>query len=119
MQAETIYMYDKERGGSDRLNKFPAGDVFLVPQPLPMDEEKGSDPWDVGTSIANPYEVDSWPFEPNVLARRTPKEAPMGDAASVAEETLEDLMEAQRPSRTNPFQGPGLNLRGMTKDADD
>lgn len=110
MQADTIYC----RSGSGRLHKFPSGEVFLVPQPLPMDDDK-AESWDVGTFIANPYEVDSWPFEPNVLARRTPKECPMDN---VVEETLEDLLEAQRPGRTNPFTGHGLNLRSLHNDDD-
>lgn len=113
MQAETIYCQER---GAERMQRFPAGEVFLVPQPLPMDDDKGGDSWDVGTAVANPYEVDSWPFEPNVLARRCPKECPMDN---VTEETLEDLMEAQRPGRTNPFRGPGLNLNLRNDEEDD
>lgn len=113
MQAETIYCQER---GAERMQRSPAGEVFLVPQPLPMPEEKaGADSSDIGVSIANPYECDSWPFEPNVLARRCPKECPMDN---VAEETLEDLLEAQRPGRTNPFRG-GLNLRNTTEDDDE
>jgi len=111
MQADTIYC----RSGVERMHHFPAGEVFLVPQPLPMEDEK-ADSWDVGTSFANPYEVDSWPFEPNVLARRYPKECPMD---GVPEETLEELMESQRPGRTNPFRGAGLNLRAAQPQEDD
>jgi len=111
MQADTIYC----RSGVGRLHRFPSGEVFLVPQPLPMDDDK-AESWDVGTSIANPYEVDSWPFEPNVLARRSPKECPMDN---VPEETLEDLLEAQRPGRTNPFRGHGLNLRNLSNEDGD
>lgn len=109
MQADTIYC----RGGVERIQRFVAGEVFLVPQPLPMDEEK-VESWDVGTAIANPYEVDSWPFEANVLARRCPKECPMD---GLPEETFEDLLEAQRPGRTNPFMSK-LNL-GRDRDDDD
>lgn len=113
MQADTIYC----RSGVERMHRFPAGEIFLVPQPLPMDEEKACDSWDVGTAFANPYECDSWPFEPNVLARRTSKECPMDN---VAEETFEELMEAQRPGRTNPFRGGlDLNLRAAQPADDD
>jgi len=111
VQAETIFCQER---GAERMRRFPAGEVFIVPQPLPMDDEK-AESWDVGTAVANPYEVDSWPFEPNVLARRCPKECPMDN---VTEETFEDLMEAQRPGRTNPFRG-GLNLHSMNNDDDD
>jgi hypothetical protein len=111
LQTRTIY--DQERG-PERISRFPAGDIFLVPEPLPMDDAKAE--CDIGTSIANPYEVDSWPFEPNVLARRCSQECPMDQ---VQEETLEDLVDAQRPGRTNPFLGPGLNLPGRFNDDDD
>lgn len=37
---------------------------------------------------------------------------------NVVEETLEDLLEAQRPGRTNPFSAHGLNLRNLNNDDD-
>lgn len=111
-QAETIYC---QPNGAERIQRCPAGEVFLAPQPLAMPEEKAESGDAVGTSIANPYEVDSWPFEPNVLARRCPKECPMDN---VAEETWEDLLEAQRPARANPFSS-GLNLRNLNNDDED
>lgn len=111
-QAQTIYCGQHSH---ERIQRFPAGEVFLVPQPLAMDDEK-AESWDVGTAVANPYEVDSWPFEPNVLARRCfSQECPMD---FLKEETLEDLMEAQKPGRTNPFRN-GLNLRSLNDDDDD
>lgn len=54
------------------LRRHPAGDVFLAPQPVVLEDDEPRDEpmWDVGTSHCNPYAVDSWPFEPNVLAAR-------------------------------------------------
>eukprot|EP00933_Yihiella_yeosuensis_P062330 TRINITY_DN65285_c0_g1_i1.p1 TRINITY_DN65285_c0_g1~~TRINITY_DN65285_c0_g1_i1.p1 ORF type:complete len:498 (-),score=133.19 TRINITY_DN65285_c0_g1_i1:221-1714(-) len=54
------------------LRRHPAGDIFLAPPPVLLEDEEIRDEplWDVGTSHCNPYCVDSWPFEPNVLAAR-------------------------------------------------
>ena len=67
------------------------GEIFLAPPPVVLeDDEFQEEPmyatqtrlcrvqqveigplrWDVGTSHCNPYCVDSWPFEPNVLAAK-------------------------------------------------
>lgn len=105
-QTELLY----RRGGLESINKFPAGDVFLTPAPLPVDDD-GVEVWDVGTAHANPYTVDSWPFEPNVLARRCPQE---GALDSLREETHEDLLEAKMP----PMRLP-LNTRHFVDDDDD
>jgi len=56
------------------LNRHPTGEIFLTQKPVSMADEK-PEVWDVGTSHANPYVCDSWPFEPNVLAQRTNHEA--------------------------------------------
>ena len=46
--------------------------------------------WDVGCGAgANPYVVDSWPMEPNVLAAKCNKNTPFGEG--IAEETEQDL----------------------------
>ena len=47
--------------------------------------------------VANPYVCDSWPFEPNVLAKRTPQESAM---PTFEEETEEEVREAERGLRT-------------------
>jgi len=73
----------------DRLRRHPAGEISQVPRPLPLGDMK-AEGFDVGTAIANPYICDSWPFEPNVLAQRTSKEATM---QMCIEETPEDLEE--------------------------
>jgi len=63
-----------EPGVRELLMRHPAGEVFLTPPPVVLDEDREDDatrgPWDVGTSHINPYAVDSWPLEPNVLAQR-------------------------------------------------
>jgi len=55
------------------LKRSPAGEIFLAPPPVLLDDDESprDEPmWDVGTSHCNPYMVDSWPAEPNVLAAR-------------------------------------------------
>jgi len=105
-------------GGRETISKHPAGDIFLVPQPPAMDDD-GEEVFDVGTHVANPYVCDSWPFEPNVLARRGPQE---GTMPSFTEETEEDLEEENKPR--NPFR-QNFNLRlpppggGRSDDEDD
>lgn len=96
------------------LAHHPAGEVFLVPrQPHALGEDK-VERWDVGCSIANPYVCDSWPFEPNVLARRSPQEVPM---QPLLEETEEDIEEENRGFR-HLFRS-GLNLRSALGPDDD
>lgn len=58
--------------GLQILRRHPAGEIFLAPPPVVLeDDELQEEPmWDVGSSHCNPYCVDSWPFEPNVLAAR-------------------------------------------------
>jgi len=92
-------------GGKEVMSRHPAGEIFLVPTPASM-EDDNVQTWDVGCAIANPYICDSWPFEPNVLARRGPQESSM---PPFAEETEEDLEEENKRFR-NPFR-PGLSLR--------
>mmetsp|Transcript_108109 Transcript_108109/g.187617 ORF Transcript_108109/g.187617 Transcript_108109/m.187617 type:complete len:826 (-) Transcript_108109:84-2561(-) len=109
-QQQRLYIHQSDnvdrRGGKDVIKWHSAGEVFLVPRPPPLGDEK-IETWDVGTAIANPYVVDSWPFEPNVMAKRTCQDPPMGvlgPMAGVKEETEEDLRAEQR-------RLPNLNLR--------
>merc|ERR1719235_1939115 len=95
LQTEAIF----QRTGQEKIQRFPAGDVFVMPQPLPLDEDEKGEEWDIGTAVANPYVVDSWPFEPNVLARRCQHEQSLEE---VTEETFEDLVEARRPAPKIP-----------------
>merc|ERR1712194_507264 len=97
LQTEAVF----RRTGKEQIHQFSAGDIFLMPQPLPMDEDDNVEEWDIGTAVANPYVVDSFPFEPNVPARRSSQECPMDE---LREETFEDLVEARRPvSRAPPL----------------
>jgi len=95
-QSETV------GSGSELVRHHPAGEVFLAPKPSVIEDETGEDAWDVGTSFANPYNVDSWPFEPNVLARRcfNPPED-QHQLEPWTEETVEDVEEEERYS---PFR---------------
>jgi len=109
-QQQRAFFLQSERvavsGGTESLNRHRAGAVFLVDQPVSLGDDSVK-AWDVGNAIANPYIVDSWPFEPNVLARRAPQESTM---APLTEETPEDLEEGPKRGLRNPFR-PGLNLR--------
>lgn len=52
------------------IKRHAAGEVFVEARPPSLEGVK-SETWDIGTAIANPYVVDSWPFEPNTQAQRT------------------------------------------------
>jgi len=95
-QQQRRYILQNERigvsGAADRLQSHPAGDIFLVPRPPPLGDVN-AEVFDIGTAIANPYVCDSWPFEPNVLASRTSKEATM---QMCIEETPEDFEEERK-----------------------
>jgi len=100
-------------GGTEAVARCSAGELAVVQRPPPMGDEK-PEVWDIGTAVANPYVVDSWPFEPNVLASRTSKEATM---QSCVEETEEDLEEERRRL---PFRaGLSLRLPGRRLEEDD
>jgi hypothetical protein len=69
MQSERV-----AQEGVNAFRKHPAGELFLAPPPVCLDDEFDEDPrkppWDVGASHINPYVNDSWPFEPNACAQR-------------------------------------------------
>lgn len=71
MQSERL-----SQEGAGLLRRHPAGDIILAPPPVVLEDDEPFDQrvWDVGTSHCNPYSVDSWPFEPNVLAQRASQE---------------------------------------------
>jgi hypothetical protein len=75
MHSERI----SQEAAQERVRKHPAGDLFLAPAPVVLDDdisEGAQKPqWDVGTAELNPYTIDSWPFEPNVLAQRCTHES--------------------------------------------
>uniref|UniRef100_A0A7S1FKN0 Uncharacterized protein n=1 Tax=Noctiluca scintillans TaxID=2966 RepID=A0A7S1FKN0_NOCSC len=95
-RQQRAFFLQSERLETQRVSS-PAGELFLEPQPPSVEEVV--EPWDVGSSIANPYICDSWPFEPNVLAQRTYIEFPMN---CVTEETGE--LELREPPRFSRLQ---------------
>lgn len=109
-QQQRAFFLQSERvaaqGGTLMINRHPTGEIFLVSQPAAMDDDMPKPVWDVGTAIANPYVCDSWPFEPNVLARRTFTTAPL---SPFTEETPEDLEDEPRRG-VNHFRS-SLNIR--------
>mmetsp|Transcript_96626 Transcript_96626/g.207324 ORF Transcript_96626/g.207324 Transcript_96626/m.207324 type:complete len:387 (-) Transcript_96626:97-1257(-) len=117
-QQQRVYFLQSERvavnSGPGGLSKHPAGCIWLMPEPLPMNDEEKLEVWDVGSAVANPYVCDSWPFEPNVMASRCPKEAYM---QPFVEETQEDLDDENM--RLNPFRPNLRNLRLPVQGGDD
>lgn len=111
-QQHSFYLQGERIVTSGSLARHPAGDIFLVQRPLPMGDEKAK-VWDVGTAIANPYIVDSWPFEPNVLAQRSSKEASL---KACIEETEEDLEKERRRLPNLRLRSPAV---GYFDDDDD
>eukprot|EP00927_Polykrikos_kofoidii_P053646 TRINITY_DN48236_c0_g1_i1.p1 TRINITY_DN48236_c0_g1~~TRINITY_DN48236_c0_g1_i1.p1 ORF type:complete len:436 (+),score=97.15 TRINITY_DN48236_c0_g1_i1:175-1308(+) len=89
-------------GMSSVVNKHPCGEIFVVPKPASMADDK-PEVWDVGTAVANPYVVDSWPFEPNVLARKTNHEVPMPPYAEETKEDLEEEEEDDEEPERSPY----------------
>ncbi|CAJ1384418.1 unnamed protein product [Effrenium voratum] len=121
-QQQRAFYLQSERisacGGKEAIARHRAGEVALVHQPTSLQDDDTEEMFDVGTAVANPYVCDSWPFEPNVLAKRTPQESSM---PTFEEETEDDLKEAERGFRTNPFRSlrfpPGPS--GAASDDDD
>merc|ERR1719419_1245441 len=74
-RQRAFFMQSEKMGqeGLHLMKRHPAGEVFLAPPPVCLegdDEDCRNPPWDVGSSHINPYAIDSWPFEPNVLAQK-------------------------------------------------
>jgi len=69
MQSERV-----SQEGVNVFRKHPAGELFLAPPPVYLDDDVDEDPrkppWDVGNSHINPYVCDSWFLEPNACAQR-------------------------------------------------
>eukprot|EP00929_Paragymnodinium_shiwhaense_P112222 TRINITY_DN80486_c0_g1_i1.p1 TRINITY_DN80486_c0_g1~~TRINITY_DN80486_c0_g1_i1.p1 ORF type:complete len:555 (+),score=130.45 TRINITY_DN80486_c0_g1_i1:78-1742(+) len=79
--------------GRHLVNTHPAGEIFLAPAPVLLDddeEEDGRKAFDIATAVINPYVTDSWPFEPNVLAQRTFQQDPPMQGIEEEEEDYED-----------------------------
>jgi hypothetical protein len=80
-KRQRAFFMQSERVATEGVNifrKHPAGELFLAPPPVyledDIDEDPRKPPWDIGTSHINPYTIDSWPFEPNVLAQKASAE---------------------------------------------
>mmetsp|Transcript_22338 Transcript_22338/g.63994 ORF Transcript_22338/g.63994 Transcript_22338/m.63994 type:complete len:522 (-) Transcript_22338:252-1817(-) len=81
--------------GAMILRRHPAGEVFIASAPITQpyeeeDREERGTGWNVGTSHCNPYQVDSWPFEPNVLAARASRQPGLEDCEEEPEDCDED-----------------------------
>lgn len=94
MQSERL-----SQEGVGLLRRHPAGDIFLAPPPVVLEDDEPFDQraWDVGTSHCNPYSVDSWPFEPNVLAQRASQEPGLQRWNECEEEEDDDDDEEEDP----------------------
>lgn len=89
-------------GGADLVHgRNPAGDLAVAFMPPPLSDEN-MDRFDIGTAVANPYVVDSWPFEPNVLASRCHHELLMEPYQEESKRDIEDEM-MRRPVRGTGF----------------
>lgn len=131
VRHQTRYIIQSKRiakvGGQSVVTRNPAGELSLVPMPMPpwLDNDS-KERYDIGTAIANPYVVDSWPFEPNVLARRSPQEGALpGFTEETAREMQDELMRI--PFRGAPmpaydddddegddgYEGPTLTARSL------
>mmetsp|Transcript_33326 Transcript_33326/g.61098 ORF Transcript_33326/g.61098 Transcript_33326/m.61098 type:complete len:388 (-) Transcript_33326:58-1221(-) len=93
-QHQRAFFVQSERislaGGLEVVAHSPCGEIFLPPPPPEIGDQEPSLMWDIGTQIANPYVVDSWPFEPNCLARRTAHESAEAPILEAEEEDEED-----------------------------
>lgn len=99
--------------GAQVLRRHPCGEVFqAVPPATEHIEEDDNDldyrgnGWNVGTSHCNPYKVDSWPFQPNVLAQRTSKDAflPPCEDGSDSESSDDEVFDCEFCADDVPMQ---------------
>lgn len=93
------------------LNRHPCGTVFVAPPPILGDAGDMGPAWDVGTSFANPYVCDSWPFEPNVLAKRTPQDPIMQPLEE--DPQAEDEVDDEDDEEEETCMSPSKNASGM------
>ncbi|CAJ1379846.1 unnamed protein product [Effrenium voratum] len=96
------------------LRRHPAGEIFLAPPPVVLDDDEPQDEpmWDVGTSHCNPYCVDSWPFEPNVLAAKASAQPNLNhwDEGDEDDE-YDDIEEDDEDQEPQWHQDPRWNVR--------
>jgi hypothetical protein len=84
-KRQRAFFMQSERVAQEGVNVFrkhPAGELFLAPPPVCLEDDMEEDPrklpWDMGNSHINPYVNDSWPFEPNACAQRCAVEPDLG-----------------------------------------
>jgi len=84
-KRQRAFFMQSERVAQEGVNVFrkhPAGELFLAPPPVyledDMDEDTQRQAQDIGSSHINPYVNDSWPFEPNACAQRCAVEPNLG-----------------------------------------
>eukprot|EP00927_Polykrikos_kofoidii_P035369 TRINITY_DN29943_c0_g2_i1.p1 TRINITY_DN29943_c0_g2~~TRINITY_DN29943_c0_g2_i1.p1 ORF type:complete len:586 (-),score=120.71 TRINITY_DN29943_c0_g2_i1:182-1846(-) len=131
LQTERLVSEGVESRRGVMVQQHPAGEIFLAPPPVTVDgdeEDVRKTPWDVGTSIMNPYITDSWPFEPNVLAQRlafdtslTRLEEEDHDlvAAELAEEEYEDEFEQDQEAKSDDVDSEQAQLDALLKSNED
>jgi len=129
-KRQRAYFLQSEQHGPDAmqyLKRHPAGEVFVAPTPILGEAGDMGKAWDVGSSHANPYVCDSWPFEPNVLAKRTPQEPTMQpleedpEAEDEVSDSEDEDFECMSPSKKAgmPFRLPALPVVGANEDGRD
>ncbi|CAK0874195.1 unnamed protein product, partial [Prorocentrum cordatum] len=101
MQSEHFQQQDD----AGALKRHPAGEVFLAPAPLPLDEDELAQMMprrdQVAQSYCDPYSIDSWPFEPNSLAARNNHEPQLQEWAEGA------AGEEELGSESEPYDDDG------------
>jgi len=86
--------------GPQLVKRHPCGEIFLAHPPICLEgeeEESTNSHFDVGTAEMNPYTTDSWPFEPNVLARKASAE-PNLNRLDEDEEQMSDFESEEGPA---------------------
>lgn len=120
LQSERIAQSGPE--SANHIKNHPAGDIFIAPAPILGEAGDMGPVWDVGTAVANPYLCDSWPFEPNVLARRGPQEPfmpPCEEEEDEDDERATDEESAEEGEGTSPKRLPQLRLPTLPVAQDD
>jgi hypothetical protein len=134
-KRQRAYFLQSEQHGPEsmqQMKRHPCGEVFVAPPPILGEAGDVGPAFDVGTSHANPYVCDSWPFEPNVLARRTPQEPMMQpleedpdaeDEVSIDDEDDEEELECVSPSKKassmHGFRLPSLPVASANQEGKD
>mmetsp|Transcript_89096 Transcript_89096/g.236708 ORF Transcript_89096/g.236708 Transcript_89096/m.236708 type:complete len:459 (-) Transcript_89096:278-1654(-) len=114
-RQRAFFMQNEKMGqeGMELLRRHPAGEIFLAPPPVCLegdDENCRNPPWDVGTSNINPYAIDSWPFEPNVLAQKASAEPNLHRLDEEGSDSESMSPSEEDGSQQDEFSSDGLQL---------